>query len=81
MTDEVRSRCLEPFFSTKGEKGSGLGLSTVFGIVQRHQSEVEIVSELGKGTTFRIRFPAETAAADADPGTRIERSLRVLVVG
>jgi signal transduction histidine kinase len=56
MTEDVRQRCLEPFFSTKGEKGTGLGLSMVFGIVQRHEGKVDIESELGKGTTFWIRL-------------------------
>lgn len=82
MPEEVRARCLEPFFSTKGEEGTGLGLSMVFGIVQRHEGEVEILSELGKGTTFRIRFPAQVLAANAAPdeGSRMDRSLHVLVV-
>jgi len=82
MSEEVRTRCLEPFFSTKGEKGTGLGLSMVFGIVKRHEGDVEIVSETGQGTTFRIRLPAQAGAADAGPdqGCRMERSLRVLVV-
>ena len=82
MTEEVRARCLEPFFSTKGEKGTGLGLSMVFGIIKRHEGSVEIDSELGKGTTFRIRLPAFASVADADAleSPKTERSLRVLVV-
>jgi signal transduction histidine kinase len=58
MGAEVRQRCLEPFFTTKGEGGTGLGLAMVFGIIKRHQGALEIESELGKGTTFRIRLPA-----------------------
>jgi signal transduction histidine kinase len=82
MTDEVRARCLEPFFSTKGDKGTGLGLSMVFGIVKRHEGSVEIESQLGKGTTFRVRFSAQAAAreVEADEVGALERSLRVLVV-
>jgi signal transduction histidine kinase len=57
MSPEVRSRCLEPFFTTKGEAGTGLGLAMVFGIIQRHQGTMEIDSEPGEGTTFRIRLP------------------------
>lgn len=58
MTEQVRRRCLEPFFTTKGERGSGLGLSMVYGIIQRHSGKVEIESEPGKGTSFILRFPA-----------------------
>ena len=58
MTEQVRQRCLEPFFTTKGERGSGLGLSMVYGIIQRHSGKVEIESEPGKGTSFILRFPA-----------------------
>ncbi len=82
MSEEVRSRCLEPFFSTKGEKGTGLGLSMVFGIVQRHEGSVEIDSTPGQGTTFRIRLPsiAGTIGALDDQSARMDRSLHVLVV-
>jgi signal transduction histidine kinase len=64
MTTEVRERCLEPFFSTKGDQGTGLGLAMVFGIIKRHQGTVEIESELGKGSTFRIRLPAYASLAE-----------------
>jgi len=58
MSAEVRQRCLEPFFTTKGDHGTGLGLAMVFGIIKRHQGTLEIDSEPGKGTTIRIRLPA-----------------------
>jgi signal transduction histidine kinase len=58
MSPEVRERCLEPFFTTKGDHGTGLGLAMVFGIIKRHQGTLEIESEPGQGTTFRIRLPA-----------------------
>ena len=58
MTPEVRERCLEPFFTTKGDVGTGLGLAMVFGIIKRHQGTLEIESEPGQGTTVRIRLPA-----------------------
>jgi signal transduction histidine kinase/CheY-like chemotaxis protein len=82
MSEEVRSRCLEPFFSTKGEKGTGLGLSMVFGIIKRHEGSVEIESTPGKGTTFRIRLPAITQALNeaGEEAGKMKRSLRVLVV-
>ena len=57
MDDDTRRRCLEPFFTTKGERGTGLGLAMVYGIVQRHSAEIEIDSVVGKGTTFRMSFP------------------------
>ena len=57
MTPEVKERCLEPFFTTKGDHGTGLGLAMVFGIIKRHQGTLEIDSEPGQGTTVRIRLP------------------------
>jgi signal transduction histidine kinase/ActR/RegA family two-component response regulator len=65
---ELQTRIFEPFFTTKSpDKGTGLGLSTVVSIVQRHKGFVQIKSELGKGTEFRIFLPAtavqETAGA------------------
>jgi signal transduction histidine kinase/ActR/RegA family two-component response regulator len=63
MTEEVRRRCLEPFFSTKGERGTGLGLAMVFGIVKRHRGTMDIESTVGKGTTFIVLLPADTTQA------------------
>jgi signal transduction histidine kinase/CheY-like chemotaxis protein len=84
MTEEVRKRCLDPFFSTKGERGTGLGLSMVFGIVQRHAGTIDIRSELGVGTTFIVSLPLQGAQAGpenvAKNGARVPRSLSVLVV-
>ena len=82
MTEEIRERCLEPFFSTKGEQGTGLGLSMVFGVVTRHEGNVEIESELDCGTTFRIFFPAEGAMEEkiAAIALPLDRSLAILVV-
>ena len=57
MSEETRKRCLEPFFSTKGKRGTGLGLAMVYGVMERHEGNIEIQSELGKGTTFRLFFP------------------------
>jgi PAS domain S-box-containing protein len=57
MSETTRSRCLEPFFTTKGERGTGLGLPMVFGMAQRHGAELEIDSELGRGSTIRVIFP------------------------
>jgi len=67
MSAEVRQRCLEPFFTTKGDQGTGLGLAMVFGIIKRHQGTLEIESEAGKGTTVRIRFPASAPSPELQP--------------
>ncbi|MFZ0550726.1 MAG: ATP-binding protein [Steroidobacteraceae bacterium] len=66
MDPETRRRCLEPFFTTKGERGTGMGLAMVYGMVQRHRAELEIDSAPGEGTTVRLVFPA---APGADEGT------------
>ena len=58
MSEDVRRRCLEPFFTTKGDDGTGLGLAMVFGIIKRHQGTLEIESAPDQGTTVRIRLPA-----------------------
>ena len=80
MDEETRRRCLEPFFTTKGERGTGLGLAMVYGMVRRHSAELEIDSTLHQGTTMRIIFPAAQAAAAAAPGavTHETRAARVV---
>ncbi|EFO81504.1 GAF sensor hybrid histidine kinase [Oscillochloris trichoides DG-6] len=59
MTPEVRQRAFDPFFSTKGAQGTGMGLAMAYGIVQRHHGTITIQSEPGKGTTFLIRLPIQ----------------------
>jgi CheY-like chemotaxis protein/anti-sigma regulatory factor (Ser/Thr protein kinase) len=56
MDDDTCRHCLEPFYTTKGERGTGLGLAMVYGIAQRHSADLEIESHLGKGTTVRMIF-------------------------
>jgi signal transduction histidine kinase/ActR/RegA family two-component response regulator/uncharacterized membrane protein affecting hemolysin expression len=84
MDEETRRRCLEPFFTTKGERGTGLGLAMVYGMIQRHSAEFEIDSAIGTGTTMRIAFPAYTqpilAAQRLSTPLMPVRRLRVLVV-
>jgi PAS domain S-box-containing protein len=83
MSEEARQRCLEPFFTTKGERGTGLGLAMVFGTVQRHGANIQIDSTPGGGTTVRLGFPAvPTAAAEAvQPVTSpVLTGLRLLLI-
>ncbi|HSY19874.1 MAG TPA: ATP-binding protein [Candidatus Acidoferrales bacterium] len=66
MNAETKKRCLEPFFSTKGKRGTGLGLAMVYGVMERHEGGIDIESEPGKGTTFFLKFPVRKKAADGD---------------
>jgi signal transduction histidine kinase/ActR/RegA family two-component response regulator/HAMP domain-containing protein len=58
MDEATRQHCLEPFYSTKGQRGTGLGLAMVYGVMERHEGKIEIESQVGKGTTMRLVFPA-----------------------
>ncbi|PYS79036.1 MAG: hypothetical protein DMF66_04170 [Acidobacteria bacterium] len=57
MSEEVRSRVFDPFFTTKGKAGLGLGLAVSYGIISRHEGTIDVESEVGRGTTFRITLP------------------------
>lgn len=86
MDEDTRRRCLEPFFTTKGERGTGLGLAMVYGMAQRNQARVEIDSAPGQGTTMALVFTLATPTAGlpqiaAPPETSEPQApLRILVV-
>ena len=83
MPEPVRRRIFEPFFSTKGEGGSGLGLSMVYSIVRRHGGEIRVESEPGRGATFTLTFPVASEPVGAEPESalpRARRPARVLLV-
>jgi CheY-like chemotaxis protein/anti-sigma regulatory factor (Ser/Thr protein kinase) len=83
MDEETQRRCLEPFFTTKGERGTGLGLAMVYGVLQRHNAEIEMESAVAQGTTVRLRFPVPPPnAAPLSPSApgAMPRRLRILSV-
>ncbi|HJM42776.1 MAG: ATP-binding protein [Nitrospinota bacterium] len=82
MGPETRERALEPFFTTKGERGTGLGLSMVYGIVGRYGGQMEIESAPGKGTAVRLTLPAadEQARDLSTPRLITSASRRILII-
>ena len=83
MPDDVRQKIFEPFFSTKGVHGTGLGLSVSYSIIERHAGSMSVVSEPGKGTCFLIDLPAAVAEASIEEVEIVKVNvpvLRILVV-
>lgn len=83
MSKSVRERIFEPLYTTKGERGTGMGLAVSYGIIQEHEGSISVSSQPSEGTVFRILFPPaqearqeRVAAAKAAPS----KSARVLVV-
>jgi signal transduction histidine kinase/ActR/RegA family two-component response regulator len=86
MTEDVQAHIFDPFFSTKGTKGSGLGLSVSYGIIKRHRGQIRVESKPGIGTTFTMLLPctAETeqtpAMAPPEAQAACSGPLRLLVI-
>jgi signal transduction histidine kinase/CheY-like chemotaxis protein len=83
MPDDVQQKIFEPFFSTKGAHGTGLGLSVSYSIIERHSGSISVVSEPGLGTNFTIDLPAvaaETSSENLSTALNDTPSLKILVV-
>jgi signal transduction histidine kinase len=83
MSEEVKARCMEPFFSTKEDQGTGLGLGSVHGIVRRHEGEIDIQSEVGRGTSVAVSLPLDSHIKSPEatkPMLAAKSTLRILVV-
>jgi signal transduction histidine kinase/DNA-binding response OmpR family regulator len=84
MDEETQRKCLEPFFTTKGERGTGLGLAMVYGTLQRHSAKLEIDSTPGNGTRIRITFSVVQASTvrdvEKEPAVAPLRPLRILLI-
>ena len=85
IPEHVVKNIFDPFFSTKGVEGTGLGMSIVYGIVTRHGGKIDVVTEIEKGTTFTMQFPATNKRASIIETSEPEqetnkKGLRILVV-
>jgi signal transduction histidine kinase len=85
MDEKTRQRCMEPFFSTKAQRGgTGLGLAMVYGMIQRHDGNIEIDSAPSCGTCIRLTFPVRESTASAGQNSqtqaKLKRSLNILCI-
>jgi PAS domain S-box-containing protein len=83
MPDDVRTKIFEPFFSTKGAHGTGLGLSVSYSIIERHEGSISVESQRGSGTTFTIDLPAalpESPVDEVEIQSGETARLRILVI-
>ncbi|HEX8888461.1 MAG TPA: ATP-binding protein, partial [Pyrinomonadaceae bacterium] len=83
MSEDVRERIFEPFYTTKGAHGTGLGLAVSYGIIERHEGRFSVESELGRGTTFEIALPVAEPIATVESAP-VERhdtpAMNILVI-
>ncbi len=86
ISEEVKKKIFDPFFTTRLPQGTGLGMSLVYSIIKRHNGEIEVESEIGKGATFHISIPIykemvqNVVSPDKPSRDKITRKLRILVV-
>jgi PAS domain S-box-containing protein len=83
MKEEIRERIFEPFYTTKGVHGTGLGLAVSYGIIERHEGMISVESKLGMGTTFHIALPLtqhQPETSDVGEKTSMMKSLSILVI-
>jgi signal transduction histidine kinase/ActR/RegA family two-component response regulator len=83
MSEDTLKHCLEPFFSTKGKRGTGLGLAMVYGVMERHEGKIEIESQPGRGTIVRLIFPLRQPSRQNAPASDeipVPRPLHILCI-
>lgn len=82
MTEETIEKIFDPFFTTKGVTGNGLGMSEVYGITKRHNGKIDVFSEVGVGTTVRLRFTAieKQAEVTEEKGVAQTQAFSILII-
>jgi PAS domain S-box-containing protein len=80
INEEIRERIFEPFYTTKGVHGTGLGLAVSYGIIERHEGMISVESHLGKGTTFHINLPLAQRHQESNEVTERTAPMRPLSI-